>query len=43
VVLYIGPEKQILADGTASRGQRKDTIFHRTRAVAIHGYALQTL
>jgi len=43
VVLYTGPEKQILVGGTASGRQRKDSIFHGMRAVSIHGYALQTL
>jgi hypothetical protein len=43
VILYTGPEKRILAGGTASRRQTENGILHRIRAVAIHDYALLTL
>ena len=43
MVLYTGPEKQILAGGTASEGQREGCIFHRSRAVAVGSYALWAL
>ena len=41
--LYTGPERRILAGGTASEGQREGGIFHGSRAVADGSYALWAL